>query len=108
MPDQPDAPDHASGTRASLIGQRLALALATTVEDVRAREAAAAPLRGRADLHERWLLGLVWNPALPASVLKRLLAVDEFPVGAGSWLAQRDLVGLEKSSPQVKPRTGTG
>lgn len=73
------------------MGQHLALVLAEATGDVRAREGAAALLRGRADLHERWLLGLVWNPTLPVSVLKRLLAVNELPAGRGSWLAQRDL-----------------
>lgn len=43
-------------------------------------------------LHEKWLLGLMWNPALPVSVLCRLLAMDRFPGHARQWLEQCKLL----------------
>ena len=44
-----------------------------------------------AALHERWVLGLMWNAALPTSVLRRLLSLDRAPGNARPWLEQRAL-----------------
>ena len=44
-----------------------------------------------AALHESWLLGLMGNPALPTSVLRRLLTVDRTPGNVCHWLQQRVL-----------------
>lgn len=48
-------------------------------------------LGGDERLAEEWLGGLTLNPALPASVLTRLLTVEELPAYASSWLAHLSL-----------------
>ncbi|WP_333764732.1 hypothetical protein, partial [Streptomyces sp. IBSBF 2390] len=45
-------------------------------------------LGGDGRLVRQWIAGLMGNPALPASVLARLLTVAEWPDGGSSWLAR--------------------
>ncbi|MFD1311421.1 hypothetical protein [Streptomyces kaempferi] len=65
-------------------------------------------LGGDERLAREWLGGLTLNPALPASVLTRLLTVEELPAYSSSWLARcpldRERTAVLVAAPRIDHR----